>query len=70
MVGLVTAKTNTSMMENMAPNYMWCGTMFKATQIRELSVLRVLTVPLDVGLGHMSTYPMYVREVTHFPHGV
>ena len=24
MVGLVTAKTNTSMMENMAPNYMWC----------------------------------------------
>ena len=32
MVGLVTAKTNTSMMENMAPNYMWCWAMFKATQ--------------------------------------
>ena len=26
------AKTNTSMMENMAPNYMWCWAMFKATQ--------------------------------------
>ena len=32
MVGLVTAKTNTSMMENMAPNHMWCWAMFKATQ--------------------------------------
>ena len=32
MVGLVTAKTNTSMMENMASTYMWCWAMFKATQ--------------------------------------
>ena len=32
MVGLVTAKTNMSMVENMAPNYMWCWAMFKATQ--------------------------------------
>ena len=32
MVGLVTAKINTSMMENIAPNYMWSWAMFKATQ--------------------------------------
>ena len=31
MVGLVTAKTNAFMMENMAPSYMWCWAMFKAT---------------------------------------
>ena len=32
MIGLVITKTNTSMMENMAHNYMWCWAMFKATQ--------------------------------------
>ena len=33
MVGLVTAKTNTFMMENMAPNYMSCWAMFKGFKL-------------------------------------
>ena len=31
-VGLLTGKTNTAMMENMAPKSMWCWAMFKASQ--------------------------------------
>ena len=31
-VGLLTEKTNTAMMENMAPKSMWCWEMFKASQ--------------------------------------
>ena len=31
-VGILTGKTNTSMIENMAPKSMWCWAMFKASQ--------------------------------------
>ena len=31
-VGLLTGKTNTAMMEKMAPKSMWCWAMFKASQ--------------------------------------
>ena len=31
-VGLLTGKTNTAMMENMAPKSMWCWAMFRASQ--------------------------------------
>ena len=54
MVGLVTAKTNTSMMENMAPNYMWCWAMFKATQ--DLNFNYNSKIDTSVALYHTSTY--------------
>ena len=31
-VGLITGKTNTAMMESMAPKSIWCWAMFKASQ--------------------------------------
>ena len=39
-------------------------------KVGKLRILGFLPMPLDVGIGHVSANPMYVREHVLLPHGV
>ena len=53
MIGIVTAKTNNTMLENRAPPSLWCWVIFKTTQDLNFNCSKKIdTSPYNLITGH------------------